>query len=270
MLRVVTSAFGTGAEWENEFFEQMGKGWTPFFDNLRMYLTDFPGQKVTSLSVDAQVPGPGDAVWTALRNSLGARAIGESVDRRGVPARVERLSADPQELLLRLEGSVPGYIGMSAFDMGEGETLTRIEGYLFSDDAPAYVERESTRAGRRGSTSSRSRRPDAPTRDRRRKPGGDRARRAECTDDDRDPADAARRAPRRIDVTGIALMFPTATDEEWAKREATWVDSDSVTTWDGDRYVGKRVRPRSRRPFPGGARLPFARSRASVSCRRTA
>ena len=40
------------------------------------------------------------------------------------------------------------------------------------------------------------------------------------------------------DVTGIALMFPAATDEEWAESETGWVESASVTAWDGDRCVG--------------------------------
>ena len=43
-------------------------------------------------------------------------------------------------------------------------------------------------------------------------------------------------------VTAAALMFPVATDEEWAKREASWVESDSVTAWDGDRCVGNTRR----------------------------
>lgn len=142
VLRVVSSAFGVGAEWEQEFFAEMEKSWTPFFENLRLYLVHFPGQKVTSLSVDAQVPGPSDAVWSALRASLGGQEVGAAVDARGVSAQVERVSGDPKELLLRVTDPVPGYIGMSAYDMGDGKTLARVEGYLFSDDAPAYVERE--------------------------------------------------------------------------------------------------------------------------------
>jgi len=39
---VVTSAFGTGADWENEFWEEMANGWAPVLDNLRLYLTHFP------------------------------------------------------------------------------------------------------------------------------------------------------------------------------------------------------------------------------------
>jgi uncharacterized protein YndB with AHSA1/START domain len=144
VLRVVSSAFGVGADWEEEFFEQMEKGWTPFFDNLRLYLVNFPGQHVTSLSVDAQVPGSADSVWDTLRDALAVGDVGEPVEAPGVTAKLERISAAsfPHELLLRLDEPVPGYVGMSVFDMPDGETLARIEGYLFSPDAPEYVERE--------------------------------------------------------------------------------------------------------------------------------
>ena len=38
VLRVVTSAFGTGAHWEQEFFADLEKHWVPQFDNLRVNL----------------------------------------------------------------------------------------------------------------------------------------------------------------------------------------------------------------------------------------
>ncbi|MFB2599648.1 SRPBCC domain-containing protein [Herbiconiux sp. P17] len=34
VLRVVTSAYGTGAEWENEFFDQMAESFAPLLDAL--------------------------------------------------------------------------------------------------------------------------------------------------------------------------------------------------------------------------------------------
>jgi uncharacterized protein YndB with AHSA1/START domain len=144
VLRVVSSAFGTGADWEQEFFDDMERMWTPFFDNLRLYLTHFPGQRVTSLSVDADVPGAADTVWSALRQALGAEDVGQPVEARGLTGHVERIgtSPGPNELLLRVTDPVPGFLGFAAFDKGDGVTSARIEGYLFSEDAPAVVERE--------------------------------------------------------------------------------------------------------------------------------
>lgn len=34
VIRVVTSAFGSGADWENEFFAEMVDGWASILDNL--------------------------------------------------------------------------------------------------------------------------------------------------------------------------------------------------------------------------------------------
>ena len=38
MIRVVTSAYGSGADWENEFFAEMVAGWGAILDYLA---TDF-------------------------------------------------------------------------------------------------------------------------------------------------------------------------------------------------------------------------------------
>jgi uncharacterized protein YndB with AHSA1/START domain len=34
VIRVVSSAYGTGADWENEFFDHMVEGWAALLDNL--------------------------------------------------------------------------------------------------------------------------------------------------------------------------------------------------------------------------------------------
>lgn len=39
VIRVVTSAYGTGADWENEFFAEMVTGWVELLDNLVAHLT---------------------------------------------------------------------------------------------------------------------------------------------------------------------------------------------------------------------------------------
>lgn len=38
VIRVVTSAYGSGADWENEFFAEMIAGWTALLDNLVAHL----------------------------------------------------------------------------------------------------------------------------------------------------------------------------------------------------------------------------------------
>ena len=83
VLRVVTSGFGTGAEWEREFFTDMERYWAPAFDLLRLYLTHFPGQRVTSLSASAPVGGRAAGGADAMRAALDGGAVGGRVGWRG-------------------------------------------------------------------------------------------------------------------------------------------------------------------------------------------
>ena len=139
-MRVVSSAFGTGADWEQEFFDEMEKGWTPFFEHLRLYLTHFPGQRVTSLSADADVTGAPGPVSDAMRQGLGVETVGQAVDVRGLSGRVERMG--DTDVLVRVTDPVPGLLALFAYDKGDGVSTARIEGYLFSDEAAEFVARE--------------------------------------------------------------------------------------------------------------------------------
>jgi uncharacterized protein YndB with AHSA1/START domain len=141
VVRVVTSAFGTGADWENEFFEEMNNGWVPMLDNLRLYLAHFPGQNATTLSGGAEFAGvsPEEAI-VAARDALGITGeVGEPVSARGLRGRVER-SID-RHFLVRLESPVTGLLSFYSWS-GEGGSGVHLTGYLFSDDASDYVERE--------------------------------------------------------------------------------------------------------------------------------
>lgn len=140
VLRVVTSAFGMGADWEQEFFEEMEKGWLPFFDRLRLYLTHFPGQRVTPLEASHTVKGGSGPVLAAMRRALGVEEVGQYVDARGLAGQVERIGES--DLLLRVTDPVPGFLGFAAWDTPEGEVSAVVQGQLFSDAAPALVERE--------------------------------------------------------------------------------------------------------------------------------
>jgi uncharacterized protein YndB with AHSA1/START domain len=139
VVRVVTSAFGTGADWENEFWEEMGSGWAPMLDNFRLYLTHFPDQRATPLFAGVSFPTPPDAAVAAVRRDLGVDTIGDAVTARGVNGRLER-SVD-RHFLLRVDEPVPGFLSFYAFATDDGSTV-HLQSYLFSDAAPAYVERE--------------------------------------------------------------------------------------------------------------------------------
>ncbi len=138
-VRVVTSAFGTGADWENEFWEEMDAGWAPMLDNLRLYLTHFPGQRATSLWAGTTFATAPEAAVAAVRDALGVHAVGDPVSGRDVPARLERSIA--RHFLLRVDGEAPGFLNFYSFGAEDGSAV-HVQGYLFTDAAPAYVERE--------------------------------------------------------------------------------------------------------------------------------
>ncbi len=144
VVRVVSSAFGTGADWEREFFAEMAKGWTPMFDHLCLYLAHFAGRRVTQFEASTDLPGAPAAAVAAIRNALDIDegSVGGSVDARGATAVVERVAEE--SVLLRLTAPVPGLLAFFAFRSGEDRSIStaRVAGYLFSDDAPAYIERE--------------------------------------------------------------------------------------------------------------------------------
>jgi uncharacterized protein YndB with AHSA1/START domain len=140
VVRVTSSGFGTGAAWESEFWDDMGPGWMPYFDNLRCYLTHFPGQEATQLEASASHPGSADALWSTLREALGLGAEGTAVQVRGATGTVERVFE--RQALVRLTAPVPGMLSAFVYGQADGTALAGVRAYLFSPDAPAYVQRE--------------------------------------------------------------------------------------------------------------------------------
>jgi uncharacterized protein YndB with AHSA1/START domain len=140
VVRVVSSAFGVGADWEREAFKSMEKGWTPFFEHLRLYLSHFAGQRATRLSVAADMPGAPEEAVSAMRHALGIEQNGQRIVARGLGGQVDRISDD--HLLLRLTDPMPGYLALYAYDTGKGGSGAEVAGYLFSPDAEEYVKRE--------------------------------------------------------------------------------------------------------------------------------
>ena len=110
-------------------------------DNLRLYLANFPGQTAKTLFVDAQFPrlSP-EAAIAAARDALGITGeVGEPLTAHGMRGRVER-SLD-RHFLLRLESPVTGLLSLYGWNSETGSGIHLI-GYLFTDDAADYIERE--------------------------------------------------------------------------------------------------------------------------------
>jgi len=140
VVRVTSSGFGTGAAWESEFWDEMGPNWIPFFDNLRLYLTYFPGQTTTRLEVTATHPGDAKTLWSTMHHALGLGDEGATGEVLGGTGVVERIGE--RQTLVRLTAPVPGILNVWAYSEAEGQATGGLRAYLFSADAADYVRRE--------------------------------------------------------------------------------------------------------------------------------
>jgi uncharacterized protein YndB with AHSA1/START domain len=139
VVRVVTSAFGTGEGWEDTFWREMTNGWAPMLDNLRLYMTHFSGARANTMWVTANCAAAPDAAIAAVRSGLGIGATGERVNARGISGVVER-SLDTH-FLIRVERPVAALFSFFAF--GDGvSTAVQLIGYIYDHEAAAYVDRE--------------------------------------------------------------------------------------------------------------------------------
>lgn len=139
VVRVTTSGFGTGADWEQEWWDDMGRAWRPSFDVLRLYLARFPGQEATPVEVFAPHPGDEETVWPAVRDALGLTEEGHTVELHGATGTVERLTG--RSALVRLESPVPGMLTVTTHAM-EREVYVGVRAYLFGPDAAAFARDE--------------------------------------------------------------------------------------------------------------------------------
>lgn len=99
IVRVTTSGFGTGADWEAQWWDDMGANSMPFFDNLRLYMSSFPSQQATQMEVSAIHACDADTLWTTLAHALGLRGEGSTVD---VTTRIRRRFPNPKHRSMRV------------------------------------------------------------------------------------------------------------------------------------------------------------------------
>jgi uncharacterized protein YndB with AHSA1/START domain len=137
VLRVVSSAFGTGADWEHEFFDEVERYWMPMFDHLRLYLNHFPGQTASLVDTSAEVKASTADVVAAIRGRLGASNLGDRVEVHGATGEVARLA--DLGVLVRLTDPDAGYESLYAFPAENGATYAGVRGYLFGDGAAALA-----------------------------------------------------------------------------------------------------------------------------------
>lgn len=126
VVKVVSSAFGTGADWENEFFREMGQGWAPSFQVLKRYAERHAGLLATGFELRAEEPAPTASVWALL-------------DRGAELGTVE--TTGEAFVLVGLTDPVPGYLLLRAMtDEASGTSLAWVNGYLYGPDGPGAVD----------------------------------------------------------------------------------------------------------------------------------
>jgi uncharacterized protein YndB with AHSA1/START domain len=143
IVRVVTSGFGTGADWDRAL-EGVRSGWTSALQALRLYLTHFPGERCFPLAVGTAVEWSADEAWDKLTRALGLAGAteGDRVTTAGAPTLagvVERTLQD--EMLLRIDAPAPGLAAVYAGGPGD-QVYAFVRVYLYGDAAAQIAARE--------------------------------------------------------------------------------------------------------------------------------
>lgn len=141
VVRLVNSGFGTGQDWDNDY-DGMSVGWRLFLENLRLYLTHFPGQAGRAITPVAMVPGPNAAAWEALCSALGVPPDLEAGHRfetsgEGVPALSGTIDgAGREEAISQYRMVLDEPVHGTAFVAAEGkgdQIMLSVWRYLYGD-----------------------------------------------------------------------------------------------------------------------------------------
>jgi uncharacterized protein YndB with AHSA1/START domain len=143
VVRLVQSGFGTGDAWERAI-SSFSTGWPGALDDLRLYLTHFPGRRAAGFAAARIVDGPREQAWTAISDALGVPerpAPGDRVATTGGPRLAGTVTrVEDGYLSLLLEEPAPGFGFLGAGGPGE-ETHAFVRQRLFGDDAPELAAR---------------------------------------------------------------------------------------------------------------------------------
>ncbi|MEO3758889.1 SRPBCC domain-containing protein [Mycobacterium sp. B14F4] len=141
VIRMVHSLFSDRDDWDDEL-ESFETGWPGFFEVLKIYLSDFPGEPAATVRVMAGHDGGDLQAWTTLTDALdlaGAN-VGE---RRETPPGAPRLAGvvhrihqdgNLRELTMRIDEPAPGIAIVGACMMGD-QASGMISIYFYGEDA---------------------------------------------------------------------------------------------------------------------------------------
>ena len=146
VVRVVQSLFASTDDWDDQLIGTES-GIPGSFRILRIYLTQFRGQRSAFMNFLAPVGGtPADA-WATLTAAVGFDGVGAGqgwAAPAGVPAlggMVEDVDQDPPGALLRLDRPGPGTAALFTMDLGTS-VMAAFNFYFYGDQAAATVARE--------------------------------------------------------------------------------------------------------------------------------
>ena len=146
VVRVVHSLFASTDDWDNQL-EGTESGWPGFFRILRIYLTNFRGQRSAMMQWIAPAVGSEAEAWERLTEALGLKDVSAAQSwtaPAGVPALsgvVDQVSQTACNALLRLDKPGPGTAALSAVNCS-GPIMVTLSFYLYGDQAAGTVARE--------------------------------------------------------------------------------------------------------------------------------
>lgn len=138
VVHVVTSAFGIGAAWEEEFLTDMAASWRPYFDRLALYLQHFPGQSAATMEVEVVRPTQPEALRDVVLAAF--PQVGQDAELRGVVGVVEVRTDD--SAFMRMTAPVDGFLSVGVWGVGEGRAAATLRAQVFGEGARRWVEAE--------------------------------------------------------------------------------------------------------------------------------
>jgi uncharacterized protein YndB with AHSA1/START domain len=152
VVRLVTSGFGEGEGWDEEY-DGLSGGWPIFLRNLRLQLTHFRGRRAVTAVPTVMVPGPHPAAWERLCATLGVDPDLEAgarftVAADGAPSLSGTIDSTIRtdavtEYLVLVDGPIDGTAFFTAEGAGE-EVACSAYLYAYGPEADDLVDRWSS------------------------------------------------------------------------------------------------------------------------------
>jgi uncharacterized protein YndB with AHSA1/START domain len=137
VVRMVTSGFGTGGDWADEF-DGFRESMQTSLANLELYLTHFAGRSGTWIRAWGTAPGDRDEAWASLTGALGLVSTETgahvSIEHPAIAGVVERSTGGRwrRDLLLHLDSPAAGLAALSLWGTAG---MVALQAVLFGEDA---------------------------------------------------------------------------------------------------------------------------------------